>query len=128
MNRSPTYNQGNQSSVFARLDPDLRKKLDHAIVDRKPATLQACYDEFSLADLSVSRAAFYRYARKLRGQAELHHVAELVHPDDPDPRRYNHRLIQRRLLDLLLNHKDASAKQIHSLVNAAARVTRSPRD
>jgi hypothetical protein len=121
MKRSATYDKGNQSSIYARLDPDLRKKLDRAIVERQPATLQSCYDEFALAGRGISRGAFYRYARRLRQEAELHHVADLVHPDDPDPRRYNQQLIQRRLLDMLLN-EDVSAANISRLVNAAARV------
>lgn len=126
MKRSATYDKGNQSSIYQRLDPDLRKKIDRAIVERQPASLQACYDEFSLAERGVSRGAFYRYARRLRTQAELHHVADLVHPDDPDPRRYNHQLIQRRLLDMLVNDEDASPSNIHRLVNAAARVRKEP--
>lgn len=124
MPNTPTYDQGSQSSVYERLEPDLRKKLDRAIADRQPASLQACYEAFELASHGVSRAAFYRYARRLREQTELHRVADLVHPDEADVSKYFPELINRRLLDVLVN-EEASALTIHRLVNASIRSRRS---
>lgn len=124
MTHPPCYDQGNQSSLYEKLDPDLRKELDRAIVERRPASLQVCYDDFGLKARGISRAAFYRYAQRLRKEAELHHIAEMVRPDDPDAGRYAPELIKRRLLDLLLNDENASPASIHRLTIAAAKAGR----
>lgn len=125
MAHRPTSDRGNQSSLYEKLDPELRDKLDRAIVERRPASLQDCYNDFDLKNRGISRAAFYRYAQRLRKEAELHHVAELVHPNDPDAGRYATALINRRLLDHLLNDENASPASIHRLTIAAAKAARS---
>jgi hypothetical protein len=121
----PSSARGNQSSLYEKLDPDLRKKLDRAIAQRQPPTLQACYESHALAALGVSRAAFYRYARRVRQQAELHHVAELVHPGDSNPARYLPELIRRQLIEMLLHDEQAQPLAIHRLVTAVVKAKRS---
>jgi hypothetical protein len=77
--------RANTSTLFDRLDAAEREKLDRAIVDRSPPTFTACFEAHQLADRGISFDAFYRYARRLRTQCELHHLAELTLPEDPSP-------------------------------------------
>src|ERR1043166_6231361 len=67
----------NASSILEKLAPDALSALEHAIVNRTPATFTACYEKFALADKGLSFSAFYRYARRLRDASRLASIAEL---------------------------------------------------
>ena len=62
----PTEKFEFQSTLFEKLPPQERRKLNRAIVDRTAPSYRACYEQFRLADRDISFYVFYRYARKLR--------------------------------------------------------------
>ena len=107
------------SSIFQKLDSDQRRKLDHAIIDRDPPTLKAVYEKFQLAELEVSRAAFYRYARRRRSLIATRDFAELALPEEAEEQIPDMMpsLIAHRLLDALAD-ESTSPRTITSLVNA----------
>jgi len=106
-----------KSSLFEKLDPNLRRKLDRAILNRDPPTYKAAYARFNLADLGVSFAAFYAYARRLRLNAALAESASLVVPDGRDRAALLPEIVADRLLEALLDD-DASPAAIERLAYA----------
>src|SRR5882672_1414606 len=61
---------GTSSSIFEKLDAARRQKIDRAVANRDPVTFRAIFEKFKLAEAGVSYSAFYRYARKIRDQAD----------------------------------------------------------
>ncbi|MEK6644550.1 MAG: hypothetical protein AABZ08_11640 [Planctomycetota bacterium] len=118
MSQTPTYTGGNQSSIPDKLPPDLRKKLDEAILNRQPASLASCHESFQLADHGVSIRALQRYARNLRDRIDLDEAAARIQPDDPDVSAFLPQFIGRRLLAILLDDEEASAATLHRLTLA----------
>jgi len=106
-----------RSSVFAKLPADFRLELHHAIIDREPPTYRALYFKFNLADHGVSFTAFYRYARRLRHQADLLDLADLAVPENADVPAAIHTLMSHRLLDSLL-HDESSPNALHRLAES----------
>jgi hypothetical protein len=107
-----------RTTIYDKLSPDLRHALDQAIVDRDPPTFRAAYDKFRLEAAGVSFYAFYRYARKLRTQADRLHLAELTLPDDAELGDAMPRLIGQRLLETLIYEETASPEALQRLTRA----------
>jgi hypothetical protein len=106
-----------RSTIFEKLPTDLRRRLDQAIIDRDPPSYRALHAKFGLSAHGVSFTALYRYARRLRAQADLLHVAHLALPDAPDVAQSLPTLLAYRLLDAL-NNEDSSPRLLHRLVDA----------
>jgi len=106
-----------RSSLLAKLPADLRLKLHQAIIDRDPPTYRALFCKFNLTGHGISFTAFYRYARRLRHQADLLDLAQLALPEDADVPAAIHNLISHRLLESLL-HDDPSPRALHRLTEA----------
>ena len=106
-----------RSSLFEKLPADLRRRLDQAIIDRDPASYRELHAKFDLAGHEVSFTALYRYARRLRAQADLLSLAELTLPDSPDLAAGVPTLFAYRLLDAL-NDETASPRELSRLVIA----------
>jgi maltooligosyltrehalose synthase len=87
------------SSVFARLDPDLRRQVDRAIVRRQPPTLAAVFETLQLAARGISRSAFYRYAARLRRHAELFQFADYAGLEAPTTTAAILTVLANRLID-----------------------------
>jgi len=88
-----------KSSIFDKTDPDLRRRIDQAIVDRQPPTYKAVFDQFDLAARGVSFTAFYYYARRIRVNAALLELARVALPDSASahdllPDVLSHRLLE----------------------------------
>jgi hypothetical protein len=106
-----------RSTLFEKLPPDLRRRLDQAIIDHDPPRYRALHAKFNLAAHGVSFTALYRYARRLRLQADMLHVASLALPDSPDVAESLPTLLAYRLLDAL-NDESSSPRMLHRLVDA----------
>lgn len=106
-----------QSSLYEKLAPDFRRRLDQAIVDHDPPTYRALFDKFKLADHSVSFMAFYRYARRIRLNAALLGIAELTMPEGARLNKLLPDLIGQRLLDACFD-EETSARTLHRLADA----------
>jgi hypothetical protein len=70
-----------KSSMFAKTDPVLRRRIDRALVERQPATYKGVYEEFRLHSLGISFTAFYTYASRLRANAASMGLAEVALPE-----------------------------------------------
>ena len=121
--------ENNKSSVFERVPPDVRHALDVAIIERIPPTFRSVWMQFELAQFGVSFTAFYRYARRLRDRANLAEAATLVGEDDADLAAALHKLVARRLLELLLHTGGAACtREIAALTSAHRQVARAAFD
>ena len=116
--QTPPEKEDRRLIVFANLTPALRRKVDQAIIDHDPPTYRGIYDRFKLAEVGVGHSAFYRYARKLRANADLLSMAELALPDEPQLGQALPRLLAQRLVEVLLHEEDASPGEIHRLTDA----------
>ena len=105
------------SSLFEKLPADLRGRLDQAIIDREPAGYRAVFAKFELAKYSVSFTAFYYYARRLRAQTDLLHIADLAGLDGLDVAGALPKLLAYRIFEAA-NDEDASPLVLQRLVNA----------
>ncbi|HVP13113.1 MAG TPA: hypothetical protein VMV94_18200 [Phycisphaerae bacterium] len=105
------------SSMFEKVPPGLRSKIDRALVDRSPPTYKGVFEQFKLAELGVSYHAFYRYARRVRSQASMFHLASLALPDDTTLHTAVPRLLAQQIVETLL-YEEASPEHIQRLVNA----------
>lgn len=104
-----------RSLIFEKLTLDERRAVDVAIIERLPPTLTAVWMDHKLGEKGISYSAFYRYARRLRTQCELHDLAELTPAEDPE--KILPRVIARQLLDAILS-EDVSSDAVHRLANA----------
>jgi hypothetical protein len=106
-----------RSTLFEKLPADLRRRVDQAIIDHDPPTYRAMFAKFKLADHGVSLTAFYYYARRVRAEAEMLHLAALALPESPDVAKSLPALLAYRLLDAL-NDEGSSPRMLHRLVDA----------
>jgi len=88
-----------QSSIFQKTGPDLRRRLDQAVIDHDPPTYKAIYNKFDLAAKGISFMAFYRYARRRRTHAALIELPHQALPEDCDAVEILPKLLAHRLLD-----------------------------
>ncbi|MCB9856826.1 MAG: hypothetical protein H6818_14185 [Phycisphaerales bacterium] len=105
------------SSVFKRIDASLRREINIAIVERRPATIKEVHEQFQLQDQGIGYHAFYRYARRIRAEASLIETAAAM----PDPDNNVPRLITRALAQGLLEllaFEEASPRKIQRLTEA----------
>ncbi len=82
---SPVEKLESKSTLYEKLTPEQRRKLNRAIVDRAQPTYRACYEHFHLADQQIGFYAFYRYARNLRRQAAVTDLADAKGPEGMTP-------------------------------------------
>ena len=117
-------------AMYAKVSPEIRRDLDEAIVNHKPATYRGIYEKFRLVERGVSFWSFYRYAVNVRSQAEKLHFDELVLPDEAHLRDTLPKLIAQRLLETLLYDEELSPKEVLRLTTAyrAASLTAIARD
>lgn len=97
-----------KSSIFEKTDPDLRRRLDRAIVDRRPPTYQAIYDEFGLHDLGISFTAFYYYASRLRTNAAFIGLAQISLPEGAAVSDLLPDLLGQRLFDASIDEETSA--------------------
>jgi len=90
---------GSRSSLFTKLNPDDRRGLDQAIIDRDPPTYRAAFEKFRLADRGISFSAFHQYARRLRSDADHLRTAHLALPEPQKLRERIHLVISQRFLE-----------------------------
>ncbi len=106
-----------QSSIFEKTDPDLRRRLDQAIIDHDPPTYKAIFSKFELGGRGISFMAFYRYARRLRTHAVMIELTQRVLPDDCDPVGVIPNLLAHRLLDAAVD-ESTSPRTLQRLTDA----------
>ncbi|HVP12161.1 MAG TPA: hypothetical protein VMV94_13370 [Phycisphaerae bacterium] len=114
----PLLRQSRACAVFACLSPAVRGELDRAIVNRDPPTYREIHAKFRLAEQGVGYWSLYRYARKLRLNADLLHLAQLTAPDEPDLLAALPKLLAQRLFQALLYEDNASPSELHRLTYA----------
>jgi len=107
-----------RTSLLDHLHSHIRRMLDKAIVDRDPPTYKGIYESFHLSDQHVSFHTFYRYARRLRLQAESLHLADLTLPKDVEPHEVLPRILLFQMLEVLNNPDEESAPAIKKLAEA----------
>ncbi len=125
-NAQPLVKLDFKSTLYHRLPPEDRRKLDRAIVDRTHTTYKACYEHFRLADRGIGFFVFYRYARNLRRLAAVTEISDARSPDENDPVALNE-AISRLLTDRLIESLDdetADSQVLHRLVRAYDRAIR----
>ena len=105
------------SSLFEKLSAEVRRRLDQAIIDREPAGYRALFAKFDLAKQGVSFTAFYYYARRLRAQTDMLHVADLAGLDGLDVAGALPTLMAYRVFEAA-NDEDTSPLVLQRLVNA----------
>ena len=106
-----------QSSLYEKTDPDFRRSLDRAVIDRDPPTYKALYNKFKLAAKDISFMAFYRYARRLRAHAAMLELADLALPEGCDPVQILPKLLANRLLDAAID-ESTSPRTLQRLTDA----------
>jgi hypothetical protein len=105
------------SSLLEKLDPDLLRRLDQALVDRRPPTYRAVYDQFALHAKGISYTAFYYYARRVRINAAMIEIANLASHDGPPSHELLPDILAHRLLEASLD-ENASPRLLHRLADA----------
>ena len=88
-----------KSSIFEKTDPDLRRRIDQALVDRQPSTYKAVYEQFDLQAHGISFTAFYYYATRVRANAALIGLAQVTLPEGTVAGDLLPELLGQRLLD-----------------------------
>jgi hypothetical protein len=116
-NTPPIHNHGNISTLFEKLDPSRRKKIDACILNRQPASIRAIHEKFHLTDAGISYHVLYRYARSLRDEQSTDILDENVLAGRVDLPAKIPELLACRLTELLL-HEDPSELAIQRLTNA----------
>lgn len=106
-----------KSSVFERTDPDLRRGIDQALIDRQPPTYKAVYDTFNLRAHGVSFTAFYYYARRVRVAAALAELARTTLPEGASIHDLLPQVLSHRLLEAAID-EDASPRTLQRLADA----------
>ncbi|HKQ48382.1 MAG TPA: hypothetical protein VJZ71_09965 [Phycisphaerae bacterium] len=109
---------GPRSSVFEKTTPELRRKLDRAILNYDPPGYRALYKKYGLPELGVSFTAFYYYARRLRRRAAATDMALTALPDERDSVRLLPGLVGQCLIDQLMTGDDASPQAVYRLMLA----------
>lgn len=117
--------ENNRSSIFEKVPPTLRDEVDLAIIRRSPPTFAAAYQEHQLWNYGVSYTAFYRYARRLRDQANLASMADLTSAAAENGQIEDsiRALLARQVFDTLLND-GASPRDLASLLSSLRGLTR----
>ena len=103
-----------RSSLVEKLAPDLRRRLDDALVNRQPATYRDAYEQFKLQDHGVSYTAFYYYARRVRVKASLLEMARLTPDSGPHAHELLPEICAQRFLEASLD-ENASSRRLHRL-------------
>ncbi len=116
----PTEKFEFKSTLYDKLTPEERRKLNRAIVDRTPPTHRACYEHFRLADRDIGFYVFYRYARNLRRRAAVTDLAVATCPEGSDPVALNEaisRLLAYRLIEAA-DDETTDSRVLHRLTRA----------
>jgi hypothetical protein len=109
---------GSRSSVFEKTTPELRRKLDRAIVDYNPPGYLALFKKFGLAELGVSYQAFYNYARKLRRRAAARESVQTSLADEQQIVKSLPALLGQFLIDQIMGNDQAAPSAIYRLMLA----------
>jgi hypothetical protein len=120
MTRPPTADPEKletKSSVYKKLDPETRRRLNRAIVDRQPATYRGIFEHYNLAKAGVSFTAFYYYAKRVRFHADLRELSCLAPSGHAETPRAIHQLVTERFIDIMLN-EELPPRAIERLANA----------
>ena len=110
-------NLGSRSSLLRKLPKEFRYLLDRAIVNRDPPGYGALYTKFNLAVFGASFSALYKYARRLRTQADSLRLGNLAFPGLPDPGPALPILLACRVLKAL-EDGSSSARTLRDLVDS----------
>jgi hypothetical protein len=103
-----------KSSMFAKTDPMLRRRIDRALVERQPATYKGVYEEFRLHSLGISFTAFYTYASRLRANAASMGLAEVALPEGAAVSEMLPELLGNRLFEAAMD-EDATPGTLYRL-------------
>jgi hypothetical protein len=109
---------GPRSSVFEKTTPDLRRKLDRAIVNYDPPGYLALFKKFGLTELGVSYQAFYNYARKLRRRAAARETIQASLADEQQVVKSLPALLGQFLIDQIMGNDQAAPSAIYRLMLA----------
>ena len=105
MNPTPnTYDAGPISTIFGALDEKQRKKLESAIITRNHSLVKI-HEIFHLAEAGISQQTLYRYARRVRDQADKEQLLEKCLADEVDIDAAIFKYIKRQTLEILM-HRD----------------------
>ena len=107
-----------RSSIFEKTSPELRRKLERAILNYDPASYLAIFKKYDLPAHGVSYTSFYCYARKLRTRASVHQAVDFDGPDDDSLVEALPRLIAQFLVDQIMANDATGADTIYRLTLA----------
>src|SRR5262245_31632843 len=110
------------SAVFEKLTPEFRAKIDRAIVDRACPTYKAIHATYKLEQHGINYVAFWRYAHRLRNDAELMQFDDLLHPEDDKLPDAMPRLVYQRLFRAVT--QDGSTREVRDLVTSLKGVSK----
>jgi hypothetical protein len=109
--------QESNSSIFDKTTPDLRREINRALIDRDPPTYKGVFAKLKLADRGVSYHAFYRYSRRVRGQAAMFEMAEATASAGKDLPAMLPKVLAQRLLETLA-FEEVSPRHIQRMTDA----------
>jgi hypothetical protein len=107
-----------RSSIFDKTTPELRRKLDRAILNYDPAGYLAIFKKYDLPAHGVSYTAFYCYARKLRSRDSVRQLFDPTAPEDDGLVEALPRLIAQFLVEQIMANDQAGADTIYRLTLA----------
>jgi hypothetical protein len=116
-NQPPLHTGGRVSTIFDKIDEKQRQEIDTAIIKRRPRTLVGIYDKFKLAKAGVAYFVFYRYARKVRDEANKTAILDATLADEIDVPAALAKMISRQCLDAVVQG-ESSPLDTHRLTLA----------
>ena len=108
------------SSVIDKAPPDILEQVDRAIVKRDPPGYKAIYLKFDLASRGLRYKTFWRYAHKLRFNADLAKQVQAMATPQTDPAECALRLLAIHLQGLLRN-RPLNPRHVRRAVEAYSR-------
>ncbi len=107
----------NNSSIFEKTTPALRREINKALIDRDPPTYKGVFAKFKLSGAGITYHAFYRYARRVRSQAAMFEMTEATATAGTDLPALLPKILAQRLLEVLA-FEDVSPRHIQRLTDA----------
>jgi hypothetical protein len=119
----PAQDNG-RSSMYEKITPDLRRRVDIALLERVPATYREVYMAFELHEYAVTYMSFYRYARRIRDRGNIAELANIDADTETDLTPAINKLAARQLLEILLNEDTFDPRAFAALTASIDRLSR----
>ncbi|MEE8386682.1 MAG: hypothetical protein V3S01_12280 [Dehalococcoidia bacterium] len=114
--RLGSWNETN-SSMFEKVPKEVRVEINRGLIDREPATFRGVFARVKGGGYGVSYSAFYRYARRVRGQAAMFEMAEATASAGKEVPAMLPKVLAQRLLETLA-FEEVSPRHIQRMTDA----------